>query len=204
MHLKRMRRLYARRQANFVRLCQELLDEWIAVTENDSGMQLLASFKQPLQGPRGRRGRPEGGAGRPGHFHQLSLHRAASMACCSATPPWTSARSCARCWLCGRCSRGCADSAAVAPGSGCPNQAVEFLQIDRGRLAQFDIVQRAHSPAPPAPPRRYCGSCRRSPARHAAGSSRIITVRLRMSSDPCRDRRHRSAAAPCSPAACRD
>jgi len=41
-HLKRMRRLYARRQANFVKLCQEHLAEWLAVTENDSGMQLLA------------------------------------------------------------------------------------------------------------------------------------------------------------------
>ncbi|WP_245274384.1 PLP-dependent aminotransferase family protein [Mesorhizobium sp. L2C066B000] len=43
-HLKRMRRLYARRQANFVKLCQEHLAEWLTVTENDSGMQLLASF----------------------------------------------------------------------------------------------------------------------------------------------------------------
>lgn len=47
-HLKRMRRLYARRQASFVRLCREHLDEWISVTENESGMQLLASFKRPF------------------------------------------------------------------------------------------------------------------------------------------------------------
>ncbi|MBL8578808.1 MAG: PLP-dependent aminotransferase family protein [Mesorhizobium sp.] len=47
-HLKRMRRLYARRQANFVQLCREHLGEWVTVTENDSGMQLLASFKRPL------------------------------------------------------------------------------------------------------------------------------------------------------------
>jgi GntR family transcriptional regulator/MocR family aminotransferase len=47
-HLKRMRRLYQRRQAAFVRLCAEHLGEWITVSENDSGMQLLASFRQPL------------------------------------------------------------------------------------------------------------------------------------------------------------
>jgi len=47
-HLKRMRRLYARRQAHFVQLCREHLGEWVTVTENDSGMQLLASFKRPL------------------------------------------------------------------------------------------------------------------------------------------------------------
>lgn len=46
-HLKRMRRLYARRQANFVKLCEEHLGEWLKVTENDSGMQLLASFLRP-------------------------------------------------------------------------------------------------------------------------------------------------------------
>jgi GntR family transcriptional regulator/MocR family aminotransferase len=48
-HLKRMRRLYARRQANFVQLCEEHLSEWIAVAENDSGMQLLARFKKPFR-----------------------------------------------------------------------------------------------------------------------------------------------------------
>jgi GntR family transcriptional regulator/MocR family aminotransferase len=47
-HLKRMRRLYARRQANFVKLCREHLGDWVTVSENDSGMQLLASFKRPL------------------------------------------------------------------------------------------------------------------------------------------------------------
>jgi GntR family transcriptional regulator/MocR family aminotransferase len=47
-HLKRMRRLYARRQAGFVTLCREHLGDWVTVSENDSGMQLLASFKQPL------------------------------------------------------------------------------------------------------------------------------------------------------------
>ncbi|MBL8583830.1 MAG: PLP-dependent aminotransferase family protein [Rhizobiaceae bacterium] len=48
-HLKRMRRLYARRQLNFVRLCQEHLGEWISIAENDSGMQLLARFKKPMR-----------------------------------------------------------------------------------------------------------------------------------------------------------
>jgi GntR family transcriptional regulator/MocR family aminotransferase len=48
-HLKRMRRLYARRQANFVALCREHLAEWLTVTENDSGMQLLASFVRPYK-----------------------------------------------------------------------------------------------------------------------------------------------------------
>ncbi|WP_246691884.1 MULTISPECIES: PLP-dependent aminotransferase family protein [unclassified Mesorhizobium] len=48
-HLKRMRRLYACRQANFVKLCQDHLAEWISVSENDSGMQLLASFKRPYK-----------------------------------------------------------------------------------------------------------------------------------------------------------
>ena len=47
-HLKRMRRLYQRRQANFVRLCAEHLGDWIEVSENDAGMQLLATFRQPL------------------------------------------------------------------------------------------------------------------------------------------------------------
>jgi GntR family transcriptional regulator/MocR family aminotransferase len=46
-HLKRMRRLYARRQANFVELCRRHLGEWLTVSENDSGMQLLARFTRP-------------------------------------------------------------------------------------------------------------------------------------------------------------
>jgi GntR family transcriptional regulator/MocR family aminotransferase len=48
-HLKRMRRLYARRQAHFVDLCEKHLKEWITVAENDSGMQLLASFTKPMK-----------------------------------------------------------------------------------------------------------------------------------------------------------
>jgi GntR family transcriptional regulator/MocR family aminotransferase len=47
-HLKRMRRLYQRRQASFVRLCHEHLRDWLSVTENDSGMQILARFRQPF------------------------------------------------------------------------------------------------------------------------------------------------------------
>lgn len=48
-HLKRMRRLYARRQASFVKLCDEHLADWIDIGENDSGMQLLARLKKPLK-----------------------------------------------------------------------------------------------------------------------------------------------------------
>lgn len=47
-HVKRMRRLYSRRQANFVSLCEEHLSEWISISENDSGMQLLATFRKPF------------------------------------------------------------------------------------------------------------------------------------------------------------
>lgn len=45
-HLKRMRRLYARRQANFVQLCRRHLSEWLTVAENDAGMQVLGRFVQ--------------------------------------------------------------------------------------------------------------------------------------------------------------
>lgn len=48
-HLKRMRRLYVRRQANFIRLCREHLADWVEVTENDTGMQLLARFVRPYE-----------------------------------------------------------------------------------------------------------------------------------------------------------
>jgi GntR family transcriptional regulator/MocR family aminotransferase len=47
-HLRRMRRLYARRQKQFVDLCAEHLARWISVTENDSGMQLLGRFVMPF------------------------------------------------------------------------------------------------------------------------------------------------------------
>ncbi len=47
-HLRRMRSLYARRQARFVQLCDEHLSAWMNVTENDAGMQLFGRFVQPF------------------------------------------------------------------------------------------------------------------------------------------------------------
>ncbi len=47
-HLNRMRRLYARRQEQFVELCQNQLDRWIRISENDSGMQVFGEFKLPF------------------------------------------------------------------------------------------------------------------------------------------------------------
>ena len=47
-HLKRMRRLYAARQAAFVALCRERLGQWLRIEENDSGMQVLARFVRPI------------------------------------------------------------------------------------------------------------------------------------------------------------
>jgi GntR family transcriptional regulator/MocR family aminotransferase len=47
-HLRRMRRLYARRQQQLVALCQEELAQWLTVAENDAGMQLFARFIKPL------------------------------------------------------------------------------------------------------------------------------------------------------------
>lgn len=46
-HLRRMRRLYTRRQAMLVELCERHLSPWLSITANDSGMQLLASFRSP-------------------------------------------------------------------------------------------------------------------------------------------------------------
>jgi GntR family transcriptional regulator/MocR family aminotransferase len=43
-HLKRMRRLYARRQERFIELCRDTLGRWITLVENDSGMQLFGKF----------------------------------------------------------------------------------------------------------------------------------------------------------------
>jgi GntR family transcriptional regulator/MocR family aminotransferase len=40
-HLRRMRRLYARRQKRFVELCERHLSRWLTVAENDAGMQIL-------------------------------------------------------------------------------------------------------------------------------------------------------------------
>ncbi|MCR4282291.1 MAG: PLP-dependent aminotransferase family protein [Bauldia sp.] len=47
-HLRQMRALYARRQERFVDLCREHLAEWMTVSENDSGMQLLGRFIRPF------------------------------------------------------------------------------------------------------------------------------------------------------------
>jgi GntR family transcriptional regulator/MocR family aminotransferase len=47
-HLKRMRRLYVRRQTEFVKLCRRELSTWMDVSENDAGMQILGWLKPPL------------------------------------------------------------------------------------------------------------------------------------------------------------
>jgi GntR family transcriptional regulator/MocR family aminotransferase len=47
-HLSRMRRLYARRQEHFVRLCQRHLARWLTIEQNESGMQLLGQFTAPM------------------------------------------------------------------------------------------------------------------------------------------------------------
>ena len=47
-HLKRMRRVYAQRQKDFIALCQKHLSEWISVSDNDSGMQVLARFTSAM------------------------------------------------------------------------------------------------------------------------------------------------------------
>jgi GntR family transcriptional regulator/MocR family aminotransferase len=47
-HLRRMRRLYARRQREFVALCRARLDRWLTVNEVDTGMQVIGRFKQAL------------------------------------------------------------------------------------------------------------------------------------------------------------
>lgn len=47
-HLRRMRRLYARRQEHFLQLCRRHLGEWLRIEENDSGMQLLGQIAAPI------------------------------------------------------------------------------------------------------------------------------------------------------------
>ncbi len=47
-HLRRMRKLYERRQERFVGLCQEHLGRWMSVAANDSGMQLFGRFLMPF------------------------------------------------------------------------------------------------------------------------------------------------------------
>ena len=46
-HLRRMRRLYARRQAMLIDLCERHLGSWVSITANDAGMQLLANLLPP-------------------------------------------------------------------------------------------------------------------------------------------------------------
>ena len=43
-----MRRLYAKRQEQLVRLCEAELGRWLTIAENDAGMQLLARFAMPF------------------------------------------------------------------------------------------------------------------------------------------------------------
>lgn len=43
-HLKRMRRVYGERQKEFIALCRKHLGPWITVSDNDSGMQVIARF----------------------------------------------------------------------------------------------------------------------------------------------------------------
>jgi GntR family transcriptional regulator/MocR family aminotransferase len=47
-HLRRMRRLYARRQRDFVAACRARLDRWLTVQEIDTGMQMIGRFREPL------------------------------------------------------------------------------------------------------------------------------------------------------------
>ena len=47
-HLKRMRRLYVRRQTDFLALCRRELGTWMDVSENDAGMQILGWLKPPF------------------------------------------------------------------------------------------------------------------------------------------------------------
>jgi GntR family transcriptional regulator/MocR family aminotransferase len=47
-HLRRMRRLYARRQREFVALAEARLDRWLTVSGSDTGMQVIGRFRQPM------------------------------------------------------------------------------------------------------------------------------------------------------------
>ncbi len=46
-HLRRMRRLYARRQRDFLAACRDRLGRWLAVREADTGMQVVGRFTEP-------------------------------------------------------------------------------------------------------------------------------------------------------------
>jgi len=47
-HLRRMRRLYARRQEDFFELCSRQLGSWLSISHNDSGMQFMGKFTGQL------------------------------------------------------------------------------------------------------------------------------------------------------------
>jgi GntR family transcriptional regulator / MocR family aminotransferase len=48
-HLRKMRRIYARRQDHFVQTCRAHLAPWIQIEENDAGMQLLGQFTTAMK-----------------------------------------------------------------------------------------------------------------------------------------------------------
>jgi GntR family transcriptional regulator/MocR family aminotransferase len=47
-HLRRMRRLYAERQREFVAMCRARLADWLTVEEADTGMQVIGRFTRPF------------------------------------------------------------------------------------------------------------------------------------------------------------
>jgi GntR family transcriptional regulator/MocR family aminotransferase len=47
-HLRRMRRLYARRQREFIESCRARLNRWLTVNERDTGMQVIGRFTRPM------------------------------------------------------------------------------------------------------------------------------------------------------------
>ena len=48
-HLRRMRRLYARRLREFVAACHARLEPWLTIDEADTGMQVIGYLKPPLE-----------------------------------------------------------------------------------------------------------------------------------------------------------
>ena len=96
-HLKRMRRLYARRQANFIKLCREHLGEWISVTETTPACSFWRAL--PDRSATATWWRPPSRKGSTcRRYRSTTIRPSRKTACCSATRRWTSARSCARCW----------------------------------------------------------------------------------------------------------
>jgi GntR family transcriptional regulator / MocR family aminotransferase len=47
-HLRRMRRLYAQRQRDFVEMCRARLARWLTVDQADTGMQIIGRFTMPM------------------------------------------------------------------------------------------------------------------------------------------------------------